>query len=104
LNRKSATSIINKSTSKDFSIENFAREAAKTSDDPKTPPSWEKVSSSNSYAWHDHRTHFMGTVPSDSIDLGGGNLPVLVDSKIHQVSFSFTAGNRSQIWILVLAS
>ncbi|MFG1920950.1 Dyp-type peroxidase [Cryptosporangium sp. NPDC048952] len=29
--------------------------------DPRTPPSWRKLSNENSFRWHDHRTHWMQT-------------------------------------------
>ena len=31
-----------------------------TSADPAAPPRWEKVSEEGRYAWHDHRSHWMG--------------------------------------------
>src|SRR5690606_8421557 len=74
-NAKSATRLINQSTSKGYSKSSL-KEFYETSDDPEQPPSWKKVSSSQSYRWHDHRAHYMGTIPSGAIDLGTSSLIV----------------------------
>ncbi len=35
--------------------------------DPKAPPEWEKVSAETTYEWHDHRIHWMSTIPPPAI-------------------------------------
>jgi hypothetical protein len=35
--------------------------------DPKAAPRWEKVSDETSYTWHDHRIHWMNTIPPPAI-------------------------------------
>ena len=54
--------------------------------EPGTPPEWERVASGGTYAWHDHRTHWMDEASPD-VDRGssvGGaydpwRVPIVVD-------------------------
>lgn len=71
LNQKSATRLINQSTSGSTTAQNETKEFAQTSDDPNTPPVWKKVSSSDTYRWHDHRAHYMGSTVANASLLGG---------------------------------
>ncbi|MEM8746237.1 MAG: hypothetical protein AAGF91_06020 [Actinomycetota bacterium] len=57
-------------------------------------PDWEEVSSDGSYAWHDHRAHWMqpirpaGLAPGDQIL--AANIPLLVDGRDVDVAVSST--------------
>jgi hypothetical protein len=58
-----------------------------------TPPQWKKVASGGSYAWHDHRIHWMGQgappqlqgKSTGKVSMGSGNgdwrVPLIVDGK-----------------------
>ncbi len=88
LNQKSATRLINQSTnSKTSSIS--AQEYKATSSDPDTAPVWKKVSDSTSYIWHDHRTHYMGSVPEGETTLGTNTLPLRIGTENHTATFEF---------------
>jgi hypothetical protein len=58
--------------------------------DPGLPPQWKTVATDGSYAWHDHRTHWMGgdpppgTRPGDQVQTG--RIRLLVDGAPVQVT------------------
>lgn len=91
LNQKSATRLINQSTSGSTTAQNETKEFAQTSDDPNTPPVWKKVSSSDTYRWHDHRAHYMGSTVANASLLGASSLVVRTGNTDHTVAFVFTS-------------
>lgn len=97
INQKSATRLINASTSSSKSSTELASEFAHTSSDPHAKPEWKKVSSGQQYTWHDHRTHYMGTVPSSVTLLGTNTLPIRVDNKQYVATFKFTTAATPMI-------
>ena len=64
-------------------IDQIARTAITPRFDPKTPPSWKKLSSGQSYRWHDHRLHALaplgGRGPARA--LGSWTIPLRLDRK-----------------------
>jgi hypothetical protein len=64
-------------------IDQIARTAITPRFDPKTPPSWKKLSSGQSYRWHDHRLHALaplgGSGPARA--LGTWTIPLRLDGK-----------------------
>lgn len=58
LNQKSATRLINQSTSGSTTAQNETKEFAQTSDDPNTPPVWKKCR---------HQIHTVGTITVHTI-------------------------------------
>jgi len=90
-NNKSATGLINKSTMSDYSKVISNSDFENTSIDPNQIPDWKKVSGSQSYAWHDHRTHYMGSIPSGVTDLGSSSLKIKAGEDIHVVNLKFVA-------------
>jgi len=64
-------------------IDQIARTAITPRFDPKTPPSWKKLSSGRSYRWHDHRLHALaplgGSGPARA--LGSWTIPLRLDGK-----------------------
>jgi|GEM_PF-3057127 hypothetical protein len=100
VNMKSATRLINKSTDVNYSKTISKEDFEKTSADPNQVPDWDQVNSSQSYAWHDHRTHYMGTVPSGIANLGSSTLKVKANNITHVITVEFLAKNSSQKFIL----
>ena len=57
--------------------------------DPEAPPAWQQVASGGTYAWHDHRIHWMSPSVPPQVDADAGEaqpvldweLPVLVDGQ-----------------------
>ncbi|MEO6571663.1 MAG: hypothetical protein ABIO83_08955 [Ilumatobacteraceae bacterium] len=51
--------------------------------DPMAEPDWETVGSGGSWAWHDHRAHWMGRAPPIGLEPGGSlpaqDIPMIVD-------------------------
>jgi hypothetical protein len=96
-NDLSATRIINESTSYE-DPQSRLEEFEDTSGDPDTPPEWKKVSESQTYRYHDHRAHYMGS--TDNItDLGTSTIPVRAGDTLHSVEFTLTA-QKSPSWVL----
>jgi len=95
INSKSATGLINKSATSDYSKTVSKSDFEKTSIDPNQIPEWERTNSSQSYAWHDHRTHYMGSVPSGVTDLGTSSLKIKSGNETFVVNLSFTASGKS---------
>lgn len=93
VNKKSATRLINQSTTTNKSVNQQTREYKATSADPNEPPAWEKVSDSNTYSWHDHRTHYMGTVPKGITNLGTNQLQIRVEKVDYVASFEFRSAS-----------
>lgn len=91
INSKSATHLINKSSSSDYDGKVSKEDFSKTSSDPNQIPDWQKFSNSQSHSWHDHRAHYMGTVPSNVKDLGSSTLELKIDDKLYVVNISFVA-------------
>jgi len=104
INEKSATRIINRSMDSSLTQEEENREYAKTSADPKQEPKWIKESSSQTYRWHDHRSHYMGSIPDDVSNLGTSSLPIMTGSGKHLVSLEFvtTDAVNSTPYLVVL--
>lgn len=102
LNKKSATRIINQSSSSTKSIDELKDEFSVTSSDPDAKPSWYKVSSSDTYAFLDHRTHYMGSVPEGVSDLGSNQLDVKVGNQIHVITISFHAKQTTFPYLSIL--
>lgn len=73
-NRNSPTSFINASRFASSTPEGIG---------PDTPPDWVQVASDGSFAWHDHRTHWMSPSPPAGAEPGDeivrGVIPVSVD-------------------------
>jgi hypothetical protein len=46
--------------------------------DNEAAPEWERIGDGGSWAWHDHRAHFMGTAPPINMDPGDSFPPVVV--------------------------
>lgn len=101
-NIKSATRLINNSVQSNFASEQAREAFHKTSDDPDTPPQWEKISSSQTYRWHDHRAHFMGTPPSQSGSLGTTTIPITVGDTRYIATFVMVAGSQGP-WFAYIA-
>lgn len=89
INQKSATRLINQSTRESISKKDLNIAYAKTSSDPNEPPVWKKVSSASSYIFHDHRTHYMGSVPNGNTNLGTNELNLRVGNIDYTVTISF---------------
>lgn len=103
VNKKSATRLINQSNSTTKSVEALKREFEATSSDPNEKPVWEKLSSASSYAWHDHRSHYMGTVPKGITNLGTSQIKVKVDGEIHTITIEFNSRSSSFPYFLLIA-
>lgn len=91
VNEKSSTSIINKSSNASGNASDYAEEFKKTSSDPNEPPIWKKLSSSQTYIFHDHRTHYMGSITSNSKNLGSNFLPISIQNKTYKVEVQYTS-------------
>ena len=89
LNQKSATRLINGSKSDHHMSDELKEEYAKTSGNPLTVPEWKKISTSRNYTWHDHRTHYMGSVPNGVTNLGSNELVVRVGQVDHAITVAF---------------
>ncbi len=89
INQKSATRLINQSTSTSKSIDQLMKEYKTTSADPNEEPDWKHISDSRSYSWHDHRTHYMGSVTPGATSLGTNTLPLQVGDVEHTATFEF---------------
>jgi hypothetical protein len=46
---------------------------------PTDPPRWEQISSGNTARWHDHRVHWMGTVPPANVEADPDSFHVVID-------------------------
>lgn len=104
VNKKSATRIINKSTNNTSNAISYGEEFKETSSDPNAPPVWQKVSSKQSYIFHDHRAHYMGNTPDRSSELGSNFLPVRIGSHDYKIKVAFFTRDspNSLFWFSVL--
>lgn len=78
--------------------------------DPDAEPEWEQVAEDGRYAWHDHRTHWMGTVPPP-IDRGERvpgafdpwRVPIVVDGAPSEIlgTLTFVEAPNPLPWIAV---
>lgn len=94
LNEKSATRIINRSTNSTVPVSESNEEFSKTSGDPRTTPKWIKQSSKQTYKWHDHRAHYMGTVPNGVTELGTSSFPILSGDSVHTINVKFVTTKK----------
>jgi hypothetical protein len=62
--------------------------------DPTAAPEWQQVASGGSYAWHDHRSHWMLRSPPANAErgqqVGSGDIPLQVDGTPVSVSVAVT--------------
>lgn len=56
-----------RSPAKYLNQDRYAKTAIPASADPKAKPEWVKVTAAETYAWHDHRIHWMSTVPPPTV-------------------------------------
>jgi hypothetical protein len=74
-NEATTTAVLNQSR--------YGRSTAGTNTSPDAPPGWKRVATNGSYAWHDHRSHWMsprrppGKHPGDVVVQGV--IPLVVD-------------------------
>lgn len=76
--------------------------------DPDAPPEWERVASDGTYAWHDHRIHWMAPTPPRAVaadgrvDLGGPDgtweVPLVVDGEAVTVRGELTLAPAPPAW------
>lgn len=95
VNQKSATRLINDSSSQSSTNSHTKEDFEKTSADPNQIPDWKKVGNSQTYIGHDHRTHYMGSVPNGVDDLGKSFLNIKSGEQIYRVTFAFYATTGS---------
>ena len=105
VNERSATAIINKSTNNSTNTNDYTDEFAKTSSDPNEPPIWKKLTSSQTYIFHDHRTHYMGRVSGDSKNLGSNFLPISIENKTYKVEVQYLSKSapNSLAWFIAFS-
>lgn len=103
LNERSATRLINESTTATISKKDLDIKYAKTSSDPNETPVWQKVSSASSYIFHDHRTHYMGSVPDGNVELGTNELKLKVGNINHTVTISFHSSKITFPYVPLIA-
>ena len=62
--------------------------------DPNAPPEWVAVSNNGTYAWHDHRAHWMSKDPPPGFERGqriqDGVIPLVVDGASVRISVTTT--------------
>ncbi|CAN5219820.1 hypothetical protein BH23ACT9_BH23ACT9_11250 [soil metagenome] len=58
--------------------------------DPSGPPDWEQVSDRSTYAWHDHRIHWMAQVDPPAVQTDPG-----IEHLVTAWTIPFTVGERS---------
>lgn len=78
----------------------FAAVPLPASVDPAAAPAWEQVATGGRYAWHDHRTHWMGPQPPSGAEPGArileAALPLTVDDEPVEVAVaSYWLGGAS---------
>lgn len=69
--------------------------------DPTLPPSWKVVASGGSYAWHDHRVHWMSPEPPDAFPgdvVQTGNVPMVVNGVSVTVVVETTLASPPDPW------
>ncbi|MFN8015768.1 MAG: hypothetical protein U0R17_04060 [Acidimicrobiia bacterium] len=98
INQLSPTRVINQSTS-NVSLSNLDAQFKSTSNDPNTKPKWKKVSSNSFYIFHDHRAHYMGSVPKGTTNLGTSTLPLKVDGKVYDIEIVFFSKSSTSPFI-----
>jgi hypothetical protein len=99
LNQKSVTRVINKTTNGQLSNDELDNEFKQTSDDPHVRPIWVKATTSQSYAFHDHRAHYMGSLRYGLGSIGTNTLKIKVDQKTYTATFEFEGGKRPATWL-----
>jgi hypothetical protein len=69
-------------------------EASEASGDPSAPPEWVAVSNNGTYAWHDHRAHWMSPDPPPGFERGqaiqDGVIPLVVDGVTVRINVTTT--------------
>jgi hypothetical protein len=50
-----------------LNLDRYAKTALPKDANAKLPPKWEKLVASQAFSWHDHRIHWMSTVPPPSV-------------------------------------
>jgi hypothetical protein len=69
-------------------------EASDATGDPNATPEWVVVSNNGTYAWHDHRAHWMSPDPPPGFERGqriqDGVIPVVVDGVTVRISVTTT--------------
>lgn len=93
-NTKSGTLLINKSTNNNIDTSTLNKEFENIDSDPNATPNWKKISSNSSYSFHDHRIHYMGSVPDNKTDLGANSIDLLVDQQKYIVIVSFSTTDK----------
>lgn len=100
-NSNSGTVIINKSTSGSINQETLISEFEKINSDSTANPKWKKISSSHTYTFHDHRIHYMGSVPDKATSLGTNSLKIEVDGKNYEVVLAFSTVDKPKSIIYI---
>lgn len=98
-NEKSATAVINKSTNNSSNSTNYGDEFKKTSSDPDAKPVWKKVSSQQSYIFHDHRAHYMGNTPDRAGNLGSNIVPIRIGTRDYDIEVSYFTKNSPNAFV-----
>ena len=98
INTKSGTVAINNTTNGNSDPQDFEN----IERDPDAEPAWKKISSKQSYAFHDHRIHYMGTINNSNINLGTNQLPVKVGDVTHKVTVEFFTTDSINTWLYLI--
>ena len=66
--------------------------------DPDADPDWEAIADGGTYAWHDHRIHWMSPQRPDGIEPGeqvlAWSVPIEIDGEAHEVTGTLTLEAR----------
>ena len=101
VNTKSGTYLINQSTNTNINQAELNSQFEKNNNKA-AEPKYQKVSNQQSYTFHDHRIHYMGSVPEKGAHLGTNVLPIRVGNEIFKVKVSFSTIDKPNYLIYLI--
>ena len=88
-----------------YNADRFGDVEIPTTVDNTAAPDWHKIGRGGSWAWHDHRAHWMGSEPPIGLDAGESLpaqvLPLLVDGDLVEIKVQTTLQPSPSIWPVV---
>ena len=85
-NRRSPATYLN--------ADRFAEVAVPAEADPEAPPTWERVATGSSHAWHDHRIHWMSRTDPPAVQADPGRGHTIFD---WQIPFELEGEDEQQV-------